>query len=264
MRNLARHWPARKPVTLIGVALLALLSFEVASAQAGVPRPITDEAESIRDLYLLVLGMAVIVFIAVEAALVFALIRFRKKDDDLPPQIHGNNLLEVIWTAIPVMIVLVLFVFSFLVLIDVEGAADDDDLTVDVVGFQFSWAFTYDLADLGRKQSNQQGEITIRGTAAQEPVLVIPVNEPVEFKLSSPDVIHSFYVRDFLYKLDIIPGRDNRFTVTARETGIYDAQCAELCGVNHALMRFKLHVMERDEFDRWIAEQASKATVRQP
>jgi cytochrome c oxidase subunit 2 len=85
----------------------------------------------------------------------------------------------------------------------------------------------------------------------------------VEFKLVSNDVIHSFYVRDFLYKLDVIPGRDNRFVVTARTPGTYDAQCAELCGVDHALMRFTLVVDERPDFDAWIAEQAG-AAVRNP
>lgn len=142
-------------------------------------------------------------------------------------------------------------------------------------GFQFSWQFTYNLNDLGTKtDANAQGDFAVIGSAADIPELVIPVNEPVEFALRSDDVIHSFYVRDFLYKLDVIPGRDNRFVVTPREVGTYHAQCAELCGVDHALMRFTLKVVSRDEFDKWVAtkaaeksaatKQQSAETVQQP
>jgi cytochrome c oxidase subunit 2 len=100
------------------------------------------------------------------------------------------------------------------------------------------------------------------------PELVIPINEPVEFKLNAADVIHSFYFRNGLYKLDLIPGRENSFTIVANETGTYDGQCAELCGINHARMRFRVRVVERAEFDAWIAEMAensaSAAAARQP
>jgi cytochrome c oxidase subunit 2 len=90
--------------------------------------------------------------------------------------------------------------------------------------------------------------------------LRIPVGEPVEFELASADVIHSFYVRNFLYKLDVIPGRDNQFVVTAHETGTFHAQCAELCGVDHALMQFTLEVVSRAEFDQWVAENRPQET----
>ena len=117
-----RHWqwPLRKLVTLFSVALIALLSVNVAFADFGQPNGITNEANKMHNLYLFVTVMGLIVFVLVEGALVFALFRFRKKSDDLPSQIHGNNLLEVVWTAIPIVIVLVLFVFAFRTLIDVE------------------------------------------------------------------------------------------------------------------------------------------------
>ncbi|HMO95461.1 MAG TPA: cytochrome c oxidase subunit II, partial [Tepidiformaceae bacterium] len=92
-----------------------------------------------------------------------------------------------------------------------------------------------------------------------EPTLVIPVGERVEFALFSPDVIHSFYIRDFLYKLDVVPGRDNRFVVTAHTTGEFFGQCAELCGLDHAFMRFRLRVVTREEFDAWVAEMAPQS-----
>jgi cytochrome c oxidase subunit 2 len=266
MRN-ARRWSFRAALIFALVILTTLVTATSAFANiSGQPSGITDEARKMHDLYLVVLGMALLVFVAVEAALLFMIFRFRKKSDALPPQIHGNNVLEVVWTTIPIVIVLVLFVASFVVLLDVEQDADDNALTIHVEGFQFSWRFTYDMNDLGPgSDPNAEGQFSIIGTAAQIPTLVMPVDEEVEFVLSSPDVIHSFYVRDFLYKLDVIPGRTNRFSVTARETGTFEGQCAELCGLNHALMFFHLRVVTREEFDAFVAENAPRpdtATAR--
>jgi cytochrome c oxidase subunit 2 len=209
---------------------------------------------------LLLLAIAAVVFVLVEGALVYMIFRYRKRSDVLPAQTHGNNLLEIIWTSIPLIITLTLFVFSFIVLVDVEHDSKAEDLTVDVQGFQFQWAFTYNQNDLGPgSDPNAKGTFTITGTAANEPTVVIPVDEPVEFRLKSTDVIHSFYMRDFLYKLDVIPGRDNKFTVTAKEIGTLDGQCAELCGLNHALMRFHMQVVSRADFDKYIADQLANA-----
>ena len=282
-----RHWqwPLRKLVTLFSVALIALLSVNVAFADFGQPNGITNEANKMHNLYLFVTVMGLIVFVLVEGALVFALFRFRKKSDDLPSQIHGNNLLEVVWTAIPMVIVVILFAFALRTLLEIENESDSEDLTVCVQGFQYQWQFEYRLNDLGAgrdakateaakqvkgnpcEAEGNPADITVIGKAGtvNEPTLVIPVGERVEFRLRSTDVIHSFYIRDFLYKLDVIPGRDNGFTVTANQTGSFFGQCAELCGLDHSLMRFKVEVKSRADFDKWVAEQAvgSKAT-RQP
>lgn len=271
MRKAAWRLPARAAGILSLVTAFSLLTVSVALAYdpTGQPPGVTEEADTMHKLYIGVTLLALAVFIAVEAALVFMIFRFRKKDDELPPQIHGNNALEILWTAIPMIIVIGLFVASFVVLLDVEKDADDADLTVEITGFQFQWSADYHVNDLGRGESDQDSEevINITGKAGVEgePTFIIPVGEPVEFKLASPDVIHSFYVTDFLYKLDVIPGRDNRFTVTAKETGTFDGQCAELCGLNHSLMRFKIKVVAREEFDAWVAEQraASQSSARQ-
>lgn len=258
--------PFGRTAVLLAVALLALLTVGVASAQSGQPGGITKEAETMHTLYLFILIMGLIVGVAVEAAIIWAVIRYRRKNDDLPVQTHGSTIIEFIWTGIPVVIVLVLFTYSFIVLRQVEHKSDPSDLTVAVEGYQFQWGFTYKLNDLGPgSDPNATGEIAILGTAKDEPTLVLPVNEPVEFTLKSNDVIHSFFVKDFLYKLDVIPGRDNRFTVTPNKTGTFIGQCAELCGLDHALMRFHVQVMERPDFDKWIAEQsAGNKAVQKP
>jgi len=266
MRRFGKLYFVRRSAALFTVVLASFLFYDSAFAAWGVPDGITDEARKIHDLYVFVLAMAVVVFVAVEGALIFALLRFRRRrDDELPAQTHGSNVLEFLWTGIPVAIVIALFSYSFVVLQDVQEGASEGDLTIEVVGFQFQWEFKYDLADLGTVSSGDQGTFSILGNPQARPELVVPANERVEFKLVSNDVIHSFYVRDFLYKLDLIPGRDNRFVVTPRDVGVYEAQCAELCGVDHAMMRFTLKVVERPEFDAWIDEHAGSAsTVRNP
>jgi cytochrome c oxidase subunit II len=160
-------------------AAAVMTTLGVASAQFGQPEGITKEAEPLHNLYLLVTVMAIIVWALVTGALVFMLIRFKKRSEELPPQIHGNNVLEIIWTGIPIVIVLILFVFSFIVLLDVDDSAADQDeycepaegsindciLTVDVTGFQFSWIFEYNLQDLGASAEPAEGTVTRKSSS---------------------------------------------------------------------------------------------------
>ena len=264
MRFSRMRRPLGRSVVIVAVALLALLSVTAAFAAEGQPTAITKEADKMHNLYLFVVAMGAAVFVLVEGALIFAIVRYRRKNDELPAQTHGSTLIEFLWTGIPVVIVIALFTYSIIVLRDVEHPENKNDLTVGVEAFQFQWIFHYDMSDLGPSSDHsKQGTFQITGTAAKEPTLVIPVGEPVEFTLKSDDVIHSFYVRNFLYKLDVIPGRDNKFTVTPNKTGSYIGQCAELCGLNHALMRFNVEVVDRPTFDKWVADQAAAVKVAQ-
>lgn len=250
---------------LVVVTLLAIAGASSALAW-GMPDPVTEQAQRIEHVWIFMLIIALVIFFAVEGALLYALIRFRKKSDELPKQTHGSTPLEIVWVAIPAVIVVVLFSYSFIVLRDIEQDAPPDALSVEVHGFQFSWEFTYDLARLGRGGDPQaEGTFSIIGRPGAKPTMVIPVGEPVEFRLVSNDVIHAFYVPDFLFKLDLVPGRDNRFTITATRTGEFLGKCAEFCGLDHTDMLFYLRVVEREEFDRWVAEQVrANETVRQP
>lgn len=254
---------------LIAVAALALTTVTPAFASFGQPNGITTEAHNIHGLYLFITCIAAVVFVTVESALVFMIFRYRRKSpDELPKQTHGSNLLEVVWTGIPVMIVAAVFTFTFITLQRVDHGPQSGDLKVEVTGFQWQWQFVYNMNQLGPgSDPNAKGQIKIVGTKDQEPTLVLPVDEPVDFKLISNDVIHSFFIRDFLYKLDVVPGRDNEFRVTPRQTGDFIGQCAELCGMDHALMRFNVKILSRADFDKWIADQsaaAAKTTERVP
>ena len=241
----------------VAAALLALVATGTASAIQ--PGGITDEARKMNELFWIVTIAGLVVFALVAAALIFAIVRYRRRDDELPPQFHGGGAIEIGMVSVPVLIVIGLFTVSMITLVDIDDPAHEDALTIEVTGFQFSWQFAYNLADLGKNtDADAEGSISVIGTPLNDPVLYLPVDEEVEFILKSSDVIHSFYVKDFLYKLDLIPGRVNSFAVTPRVTGDFSAQCAELCGTNHALMRFVVRIVERDEFDAWVAAEAAR------
>ena len=217
------------------------------------PEPKTEAGESVFNLYLITLALAAIVFIGVEGFILYAVFRYRRQpgDDVLPEQHHGNNLIEIIWTAIPTVIVLTLFTFSMLSLAEVEARVEGDQgVNIQVEGFQWSWRFVY-----------EEPEVAITGTAAEPPELVVPVGEPVVLTLTALDVNHSFYVPDFLIKRDLIdfgPQReDNELRFTVDEVGTYAGQCAEFCGTAHADMTFTVNAMERADYDAYLADLAA-------
>ena len=124
---------------------LLLLSAGVASAQAFPPQAVSEEGQDIRDLYMIVFGFAAAVFIVVEVGIVWLALRYRRRNDELPPQIHGSQRVEIVWTVIPTVIVAILFAVSFVVLDDIESApnADEPVEVIDVMGQQWAWVFTY-------------------------------------------------------------------------------------------------------------------------
>ncbi len=174
-------------------------------------------------LYMVIFYLALGVFVIVETLLVYALIRFRKRDGDSeePRQVYGNTRLEVIWTAIPVLLVLTLF---FLTVTTANAVAPpesaDSDVHIHVIGHQWWWEFDY--SDYGFSTANE---------------LHIPVGANVKIELDSVDVIHSFWVPQMAGKTDAIPGHTNHLWLTADTPGTYHGQCVEFCGANHANMR---------------------------
>lgn len=216
---------------------------------------VTQQGRDAADLYLPIFIIAVVVFVLVEGLLLFVSFRFRRRhgDDSLPPQTHGNNVLELIWTGIPALIVTGLFVVSTAVLFRVEAVSDDPAVTVDVTGFQWQWTFDY-----------QAQGLSYTGAGSTGPEMVVPVNEPVLFRLHAQDVIHSFYVPQFFRKLDAVPGRVNQFEVTITEEGTFGGQCAEFCGLAHDAMYFTVRAVDRATFDQWVADEQLKAQATPP
>jgi cytochrome c oxidase subunit 2 len=242
---------------LVVVALLALMA--VAGAfRLFPPTPVTDRAHEIDGLYHFVFAIAVGVFVIVEGLIIFAVVRYGRKptDTELPPQVHGNNLLEIVWTVVPTIIVAVMFVFSFNSLNKVDAVANTTDVRIRAVAAQFQWSFEYLSADGQQVQFEQLA-----------PEMTVPAGRPVHLSLRSRDVIHAFYVPKFLFKRDVVPGRENvfEFTVDPADAGqTFRGQCAELCGTFHGSMLFTVKALAPADYDTWLAAQIEKARQSPP
>ncbi|HEX5579471.1 MAG TPA: cytochrome c oxidase subunit II [Candidatus Limnocylindria bacterium] len=238
--------------TALGVVLPLLVLALATGCGMIPPEPKTDAARSVFTLYNIVLAMGIAVFLGVEGFIVYAIFRYRRRDDRLPPQTHGNTVVEIIWTAIPTVIVLILFVLSIVTLQKVE-ATSPGGVNIEVDGFQWQWQFRY-LDD----DDNPDNDYSVVGSPSSPAVMVVPVGEPVHLTLVSRDVIHSFYVPQFLIKRDLIPFPEgeapNELEFTVTEEGTYHGQCAEFCGNLHAQMTFSVQAMPRAQYDQWLAD----------
>ncbi len=264
MRVISAARAATRYLSWIGLATLAALVLMGCATRsddhptsAGTPAilpgtVVTEQGRQAADLYLPIFIIACIVFVLVEGLLITVAIRFRRKrgDTELPGQRHGNNVLEVLWTAIPAVVVLALFLVSTSVLLKVDTLAANPAVTVDVTGFQWQWTFDY----------KDQG-LSFTGAGKDGPEMVVPVNETIDIRLHANDVIHSFYVPQFFRKLDVVPGRVNEFQVKVLEQGTFGGQCAEFCGLSHSDMYFTVRAVDRATFDQWVADEQVKAAA---
>ncbi len=220
---------------------------------------VTEQGKAAVNLYLITFVIAVVVFVIVEGLLIIIALRFRRKkgDDVLPNQVHGNNKLEFLWTLVPAITVTALFVAALITLTQTtEAKSPDPAVTVNVTGFQWQWTFAYP------EYVDAKGQpISLTGAGSQGPEMVLPVNQPIRFRVTGQDVIHSFYVPQFFYKKDAIPGRINEFDLNITDPGTYGGQCAEFCGLGHSTMYFTVRAVTRPEFDQWIQDQQAKANA---
>ena len=239
----------------IGVALVAALLL----GGCGMYQPVTEQGKDIYDLYNVLFVAAAVVFVLVEGAIVFAVVRYRRRDDQLPPQFHGNNLLEVAWTIVPFLMVAVLFVLGWVALNRIEARADNPRVVLNVVGFQWQWNFTYQDEKVQVDKDKPAVDLTIKGTIAKPPEIYLPVNQTILVTTEAEDVIHSFYVREFLFKRDAFPGHTNTFPLTITKPGVYHGQCTEYCGLAHQAMRFTVHAVPMSEYRAWLAEAKRRA-----
>lgn len=216
------------------------------ASTACVSQPATEQGRAAKDLYDAFSTIAAIIFAIVAGLIFYSILRFRKKRDDdvLPDQFHTNTRLEILWFAIPQLIVIGLFVGSVLVLKDTDRVREETDVTVSVTSFQWGWRFSY-----------QGTGVTIDSLPDSQAEIFLPVGETIAFDLQSRDVIHSFYVPEFFVKRDVVPGRTNRLEVTIEETGTYTGRCAEFCGLLHDRMDFTVTAVSTADFDTWLEDQ---------
>jgi cytochrome c oxidase subunit II len=229
----------RKASRQLGLAALAVM---VALLVAGcTPTPVTTEGRSAQHAYNIFLIAAAVVFIVVAVWLLWSVVAYRRRDDELPKQTHGNNKLELVWTAVPLALVLFLFVITLRAQHQIL-ADPPARVNVDITGFQWSWEFDYE----GTSKR-------IIGSPGQIPELVVPVGVPIHMKLRSADVVHSFYVPQALFKRQAIPGLTTDFEMNFQKVGVYHGQCALYCGFAHAQMLFRIKVVSQDQFDRFLS-----------
>jgi cytochrome c oxidase subunit 2 len=219
---------------VIGSAILIPLALIV----PWFPAKASTQAGHIHTLYDVLLIATVPIFVLVVSIVLYSVWSFRmrpgeeKKDG---PPIHGNTRLEVVWTALPAVLIIALCTYAYTVLRSNE-ANKAGALTVNVTERQFAFEFSY--PDAGNKVS---------------PVLYLPKGRPVVFKLRSLDVVHSFFVPEFSEKLDAVPGITTTLRVTPTRLGNYPAECTELCGAGHSLMRASVYVVQPAVFQHWLA-----------
>lgn len=206
------------------------------------PVQASTQGKEIDTLWDVLIIASVPIFVLVTVVVCTCVIKFRQRPGeefkDGPP-IHGNTRLEVIWTAIPAIIIVGLVVFAWQTMREIDKKPSSR-MVVTVTGQQFAWSFEYPQAGGKPVRTNQ---------------LYVPEGQSIEFRVKSVDVIHDFWVPAFRMKLDAVPGITGSYRVTPTRTGDYDIVCAELCGLGHSTMRQTAHVLSKPRFDAWLAAQ---------
>ena len=251
-------------VTMASAAAVLVSSCSVAGDESmkrlAQPEGVTDRTAGMHSLWMGAWLAAIIVGIVVWGLIGYACVKFyRRRDDEIPVQTRYNLPIEILYTVAPVVMVLVFFFFTVTVQNEVlaEPKSGKADHTVTVVGQQWSWTFNYD------KDPALGGSTTVYdgGTTADRPTLYLPVNKSVDFELRSPDVIHSFWVPAFLFKMDVVPGRHNHFSLTPTREGTFKGRCAELCGTYHSRMLFDVKVVSEDEYKTHLEQLQQQGNV---
>jgi cytochrome c oxidase subunit 2 len=230
-------------MTLVGVAVGAALAV-VAIFIPWLPDQASEQAGIVDNVYWFVTIVCVVVFAVVAGVSVYAVWKFRAPPGDMDDgsPIHGHTGLEIVWTVIPVILVTAIAVYSSVALAQAEDIPDEH-MVVEVSGQQFAWTFTYPDVKLQGDRPLTSGE------------LVVPVDEPIEFRITSKDVIHSFWVPEWRMKQDAVGGITTRTVVTPTKLGTFTVVCTELCGLGHPTMRSQARVLDMAGFRQWIAEQ---------
>jgi cytochrome c oxidase subunit 2 len=231
-------------IQLLGLAVvIGVLSFIVAWFVPWLPDPASEQAERIRDTYWLTSIICLVIIAIVASVSLYAIVKFRARPDDEEDgkPTHGHTGLEIFWTAIPTVLVTIIAVYSGVVLVKNEDTPPGHRI-VEVKAWQFAWNFNY--PDQGLESVGE---------------LHLPIGETTELQLNSEDVIHSFWVKEWGVKQDVVPGTVQRYVITPTKLGRFEIICTELCGIGHSTMRNWVVVETREDYDRWLSEQQEQA-----
>ncbi|HAM51061.1 MAG TPA: cytochrome c oxidase subunit II [Nitrospiraceae bacterium] len=201
----------------------------------------SNSAIKVDTTFSYILGIEVILLMLVTSTMIFFVIKYNRKKKETPENIEGSMFLEIIWTAIPTLLVIGMFYLGWRSF-DIIRFVPKEVMTIKVTGRQWSWLFSYENG----KQSD---------------TLNVPLGKPVKMLLTSADVLHSFYIPAFRIKEDCVPGLETYLWFTAEELGTYDIFCTEYCGLGHSGMVSKVIVMPEKEFDAWYSAAPAAAKV---
>jgi cytochrome c oxidase subunit 2 len=243
----ARPSRARLVGLTAGAALVlagtAGCSADTELGRLGYPEPVTEQGPLLLSFWQNSWIAAFAVGILTWGLIFWAIIAYRRRTNEgAPLQTRYNMPLEILYTVAPAIMIAALFAITARDQAEITKLTPDVKNTVGVIGFKWNWGFNYETD--GAYET---------GTPDKPAELWLPVDERVRFKLTSPDVIHSFWVPQFLFKMDVIPGRENQFELTPNKIGVYAGKCAELCGTYHSAMLFNVHVVSRADYDAHIA-----------
>ena len=253
-----QHARRRRPAARLSV-LLALVAVVTTGCSAEARRgylpgyddgQVTNMTERVTRLWTGSWIAALIVGVIVWGLILWCVTVYRKRrgDDTLPIQLRYHVPLEIMYVILPLLMIGVLYFYTERDTTALQDITEDPDVTVQVVGKQWSWDFNY-LDDDVYETGQHVEDVGAPGNPEDLPTLYLPVDERVEIQLEARDVIHSFWVPAFLYKQDMIPGRENVFQVVPTREGVYAGKCAELCGEYHSGMLFQVAVVSREEYD---------------
>lgn len=228
--------------------------------------PLKVEATMFHDAILM--PIITVICLLVLGLLMWIVFRYNKRRNPVPAKWSHNTTIEIIWTVVPVLILMVIALFSFRLLFNYHDMPEPD-LTVKVTGNQWNWTYEYPDHGVGEYVSNMMPEDEARGQglpyllAADEP-MVVPVGQVVQLLVTASDVIHAVALPAFGLKTDAIPGRVNETWFRADREGVFYGQCSELCGVDHAFMPLQINVVSQAEFEAWVAARGGAMPGAEP
>jgi cytochrome c oxidase subunit 2 len=259
-----RLW--RWGVPLAGVLLLTSgCSDDSEAGRLAMPKPASEQGQHVLDLWQGAWIAAWITGIVVWGLIFFAVIRYRRRnDDEIPVQTRYNLPLEIFYTIAPVVMVVVFFsqtVHTQNIVLEDEAAPDN---IIEVTGQQWAWTFNYGIGEPNNDADDDRTDAQFPydsyvhegGTGAYIPELWLPVGETTRFNLHSPDVVHDFGIPAFLMRMDVIPGRVNHYVITPTRTGTFAGKCYELCGVYHSRMLFTVKVVSPEDYEQHLQDLA--------
>ena len=253
----AGRTPVRRLTRVSAAAALVVIAgcwaaaFGNPDGVTNIFRPLSEPAQEIKEVSILVLAICGVIFSVVAGLLLYTIVRYRhRKGDEAsePPQIYGSNQIETAWTVLPILIVFVLILVTSRTIADIQNRKPTPGtLHATVVGHQWWWEIRY--PELGIVTANE----------LHVPASTVGNRQPTFLKLQSADVAHSFWVPQLAGKTDLIPNRENLMWIAPTQPGTYLGNCAEYCGTQHARMLIKVIVHPAGEFEQWVKEQQRTA-----